>query len=96
MNLMSILANFGSIKEKAPQMMSEFLDSLLEENRPHLRPSEGEVQICYLMTQNKRSNKPEYTIAIVALSEDNKILRVIKAIPLSDAISTILNTSPND
>lgn len=76
--------------------MSEFLDSLIDENRDNLRDENGEVQICYLMTQTKHSVKPEYNIAIVALSEDNRILRVIKAIPLSDAISTILKNAPYD
>ena len=77
-------------------MMSEFLDSLIDENRDKLNPDNGEVQIVYLMTQAKRSAKPEYNIAIVALSEDNHILRVIKAIPLSDAISIILKNAPYD
>lgn len=93
--LFSILSNFGAIKQKAPEMLAGFLDSLLDENRPLLKPEDGEIQICYLMTQNPQRNKSEYTIAIVALSGDNRVLRVLKAIPLSDAIQTILNNMPN-
>lgn len=94
-NLLSILSNFGAIKKKAPEMLAGFLDTLLEENRPLLNPEAGEVQICFLMMQNRRGNISEYTIAIVALSEDDRILRVLKAIPLSDAIEVILKNTPN-
>lgn len=76
-------------------MIAGFLDTLLEENRPLLKPEAGEVQICFLMMQNQRLNSSEYTIAIVALSEDDRVLRILKAIPLSDAIDVILKNTPN-
>ena len=90
--LFSMLADFGSIKSKAPEMLAGFLDSLLDQNRPLLKPEDGEIQICYLMNQ---SSPGQYIIAIVALSKDDRILRILKAIPLSDALSTILNNLPN-
>ena len=95
MNLLSLLSNFGAIKEKAPQMLAEFLDTLLDENRPLLKKEDGEVQICYLLTPKRNTTKADYNIAIVALSEDDRVLRIIKSIPLSDAIQTILNKMPN-
>lgn len=95
MGLLSMLADFGSIKSKAPGMLAGFLDTLLDQNRPLLKPEDGEVQICYLMSQEEKGNPSQYIIAIVALSADDRVLRVLKAIPLSDAISTILNNMPN-
>lgn len=95
MGLFDMIANFGSIKQKAPEMLSGFLDELLEQNRSALDPEKGECQICYLMTPARKVDKPEYNIAIVALSHDDRILRIIKSIPLSDAVSTILKNMPN-
>ncbi len=94
MNLLSMLSNFGAIKEKAPQMLAEFLDHLLEENKPLLRADQGEVQIFYLLTPIKNATKPDYNISIVALSEDNRILRIIKRMPLSEAVESILKQMP--
>lgn len=93
-NLLSMVAQAGSIKQKAPALLSEFLDKLIEENRPLLNPEDGELQICYLMTQ-KGGDKSEYIIAIVALSGDNRVLRVLKSIPLSEALSSLLKNLPN-
>ena len=90
-----MISNFGAIKKKAPEMLSGFLDELLEQNRPSLIQEKGECQICYLMTPARNAGKPEYNIAIVALSSDDRILRIIKSIPLSDAVSTILKNMPN-
>lgn len=90
--LFSILSNFGAIKKKAPELLAGFLDTLLEENRPLLQPENGEIQICYLMTQKAPK---DYTIMIVAVSGDNHILRCLKAIPLNDALETILKNTPN-
>ena len=96
MNFLSLLSNFGSIKDKAPQMIAEYLDSLLDEYRPKLNKEDGEAQICYLMTHVRRFGKTEYIIAIVALTEDDKSKRILMSIPLSEAISKILKTMPND
>lgn len=90
--LLSLLSNFGAIKKKAPELLAGFLDTLLEENRPLLKPEDGEIQICYLMTQKGPKN---YNIAIVALTGDNRIVRCLKAIPLNDALETILKNTPN-
>ena len=95
MNILAMLSNFGAIKDKAPEMLGGFLDDLLEQNRSQLNPENGELQICYIMTQVEKSTKHEYIIAIVALSGDDRILRIIKKIPLSDAISTILKNTPD-
>lgn len=95
MGLFELLSNFGAIKDKAPEMLGGFLDELLDQNRSQLRPEDGEIQICYIMTQVRNSTKHEYNIAIVALSGDDRILRIIKTIPLSDAISTILKNTSN-
>lgn len=95
MGLLSLLSNFGAIKDKAPEMLSGFLDELLEQNRPSLDLTKGECQICYLMTPVRNADKPEYNIAIVALSHDDRILRIIKSMPLSDVISTLLKKMPN-
>jgi len=89
-----MISNFGAIKEKAPEMLAEFLDQLLEEHRPLLKPEAGEVQIFYLLTPRPKATKADYYIAIVALSEDDRILRIIKSIPLSDAIQSILKQLP--
>lgn len=89
-----MISNFGAIKDKAPEMLAEFLDHLLEEHRPLLKPEDGEKQIFYLLTPRPKTVKPDYNIAIVALSEDDRILRIIKSMPLSDAIQTILNQMP--
>lgn len=94
LNLFSLISQSGKIKEKAPALVSEFLDRLLEENRPLLKPEDGEIQICYLMTQ-KRDDKSEYIVSIVALSGDNRVLRAIKSIPLSNALSSLLANLPN-
>ena len=95
MGIFDLISNFGAIKDKAPEMLSGFLDELLNQNRNSLNPESGECQICYLLTPVRNSHKPEYNIAIVALSADDRILRIIKSIPLSEAISTILKNLPN-
>lgn len=95
MGLLSLLSNFGAIKDKAPEMLSGFLNELLEQNRSSLDLTKGECQICYLMTPVRNADKPEYNIAIVALSHDDRILRIIKSMPLSDVISTLLKNMPD-
>lgn len=94
MSLLSMISNFGAIKEKAPEMLAEFLDHLLEEHRPLLDIENGEKQIYYLLTPRKKTTKPDYNISIVALSEDDRIVRIIKSMPLSDAIQSILKQMP--
>lgn len=94
MSILSMISQFGAIKEKAPEMLAEFLDHLLEENKPQLRADQGEVQMFYLLTPIKNRPKADYNISIVALSEDDRILRIIKRMPLSDAVESILKQMP--
>lgn len=93
--LLSILSDFKAVKNQAPKILAEFLDDLLEQNRPLLNPEDGEIQICYLMTQVKDRTNHEYNISIAALSGDNRILRILNSIPLSEAIQTIIKNIPN-
>ena len=84
-------------------MIGGFLDELLDKYRPELKPDAGELQICFVMVKIRGMNEDgvlvekenEYNIAIVALSGDDRILRVLATIPLSDALSTILKNLPN-
>lgn len=94
MSLLSMLSNFGAIKDKAAPMLSEFLDHLLEKNKNSLNAEKGETQIIYMLTPIKNSPKPDYHISIVALSSDNRILRIIQRMPLSDAVDSILKQMP--
>lgn len=97
MNILSLFTNLGDIKNKAPQLLAEFLDTLLADNMEHLQPEAGEMQIIYIMhpSAKKDDGKTQYNISIVALSGDNRILRVLQSITLDDAISVMLKKLPN-
>lgn len=86
-NPLSILSNFGAVKDAAPKVLSGFLDKLLEDNRPLLKPDAGEKQIFYIMFPKK----DKYYISIVAANEQDTIVRSLKTIPLEDALSTIFS-----
>lgn len=93
MNLFEMLGNFGGIKKKAPEILSGFLDSLLEENRPKLDPSKGEVDVIYTMFPTGEGEKRVYHISIATLDKDDTIVRLLKTMTLEDVLTTIFNQS---
>lgn len=86
-NPLSLLSNLGAVKNAAPKVLGGFLDKLLEENRPLLKPDEGEKQIFYIMFPKK----DKYYISIVAADERDTIVRSLKTIPLDEALTTIFS-----
>ena len=92
-DLLTKIPGLGGLLDKAPQALSEFLDKLLEENRPLLDEQAGEVQIFYIMFPQGTNN--EYMISIVTADKDDKIMRSLKSIRLRDALSIIFNPQGN-
>ena len=86
-NPLSLLSNLGAVKKAAPKVLSGFLDKLLEENKPLLKPDEGEKQIFYIMFPKK----DKYYISIVTANEQDTIVRSLKTIPLDEALTTIFS-----
>ena len=94
MNMLEMLMKLPGMEgvlNKAPLALSEFLDKLLEENRPLLNKQADEQQIFYVLFKNEKAK--EYVISIVAADSDDKILRSIKSIYLKDALSVIFNNN---
>ena len=83
LDIMTKIPGLGGLVDKAPQALSGFLDKLLEENKPLL----------YIMFPQPEIN--EYIISIVTADKDDKILRSLKSIKLSDALSIIFNPQDN-
>lgn len=93
LQLLMKIPGLGGLVDKAPQALADFLDKLLEENKPAMSEKYGEVQIFYVMFPDPKTN--EYMISIVTADKDDKILRSLKSIKLSDALSIIFNTQEN-
>lgn len=93
LDIMTKIPGLGGLVDKAPQALSEFLDKLLEENKPLLDDQAGEAQMFYIMFPQPEIN--EYIISIVTADKDDKILRSLKSIKLSDALSIIFNPQDN-
>lgn len=93
LNLITRIPGLGGLTEKAPQVLSDFLDKLLKENEPLIDQSKGEVQIFYIMFPKPDTN--EYIISIVTADGEDKILRSLKSIRLNDALSIIFNQQDN-
>ena len=91
MNLFEMIPMLGDIQEKAPQILSEFLDKLLKEHKDELRPDEGEKQMFYIMFPKKNGDKIKYMISIVALDENDTIKRLLKTISMDEALKTIFS-----
>lgn len=91
MNIFNMIPGISGIQDKAADILSGFLDRLLEEHKPLLRKENGEVQIFYIMFPKKNEDKTKYMIAIVALDENDTIIRFLKTIALEDALQTIFS-----
>lgn len=90
------MSQFNLVRDKAPRLLAEFLDTLLDDCRPMLVPENGEVQIIYIMHPASGDGETtEYIISIVALSGEDKILRVLRTITLSDLLQTLLKQIPD-
>ena len=98
---MSLLSNFGAIKESAPRMFGEFLDGILNEHRSQLKPEAGESQLCFMVNplDKKNENDPKETrqfdLLVVTLDDSNRILRVLSHSRLSDVLTNLLTNLPN-
>ncbi len=88
-NPLTILSNFGAIKDKVPQLLAGFLDNLLEDNKQYLKTSDNETQIFFVMFPTKTDNEKKYYISIVAADDKNTIKRSLKTFALDDILTTI-------
>lgn len=98
MSLLSLISNFGAIKDKAPQLIADALDDLLRESADKIDRDNGENELLFIMHPVGRgapSDKKEYLISIAAIDKDNTIKRVISSITLSNLLATILNSIDN-
>lgn len=98
MSLLSLISNFGVIKDKAPQLIADALDDLLRESADKIDRDNGENELLFIMHPVGRgasSDKKEYLISIAAIDKDNTIKRVISSITLSNLLATILNSIDN-
>ena len=97
-DLFKLIGNLPAIKAKAPEMLGDFLDRVLNECSQELNPDNGEKQIIFIAHPINREGDDknrDYTISVVALSEDDQIIRIIRTITLKDAIQTILKNIEN-
>lgn len=97
-DVFKILGNLPTIKAKAPDMIGDFLDNVLKEDKKGLRPENGEAQIIFIAHPTNREGggkSHEYKISVAALSEDDKILRILRTLTLTEALETILKNIDN-
>ena len=93
---LNMLTQFGGIKDKAPQLLGEFLISLIEKHKGELNAEAGEAELIYIMHPAPKSeDKNRFIISIVAIDGENRIKRVIESITLKDAVQAILNNLPD-
>lgn len=94
--ILNMLSQFSGIKDKAPQLLGEFLTSLIEKHEGKLNATAGETELIYIMhPAPKDEDKNRFIISIVAIDSENRIKRVIESITLKDAVQAILNNLPN-
>jgi len=91
--LLMKIPGLGGMINSAPQAISGFLNELLKENRPLLDKAAGEVKMFFIMFP---ISDKEYQIAIVTSDKEDKILRTLKTMKLSEALAVIFNTDNHE